>query len=267
VNCNSVFPRYCPAIGMTDYEFEHTLNKDRQPVIRVSDIKNLKNLLEKYRLTYVVKKQEKQNTLVKIKDLKENDLIYPIFLTKEVLRRGGNIAMNAGSVHPYLKEKMMSVFLGKSKLYTIPFWRCNQYDNMSFQKEKTFDNIPLQEYLKNRRLERFLKEKYNFSNDKFDFKELDAKEEYFYYIEQIQKHKIYDIDWSTVCSVQSAKIKKMLSEESTILKTYEKKFLKKEKIYVDEIKIADYKHFFLRKVVKKRREKKKRKKRKKPNHF
>jgi len=101
-------------IGMTDYEFEHTLNKDRQPIIRVSDIKNLKNLLEKYRLTYVVKKQEKQNTLVKIKDLKENDLIYPIFLTKEVLRRGGNIAMNAGSVHPYLKEKMMSVFFWES---------------------------------------------------------------------------------------------------------------------------------------------------------
>jgi len=70
------------------------------------------------------------------------------------------------------------------------------------------------------------------------------KKNIFYYIEQIQKHKIYDIDWSTVCSVQSAKIKKMLSEESTILKTYEKKFLKKEKIYVDEIKIADYKHFF-----------------------
>jgi len=138
----------------------------------------------------------------------------------------------------------MSVYLGKSKLYTMPFWRCNQYDNMLFLKEKSFDNIPIQEYLKNRRLERFLKEKCNASSDKFDIKELSGKEEYLYYLNQIQRHKIYDINWSMILPVKSTLIKKLMTNESTIVKTYEKKFLKKEKIYVDEIKIADYEHFF-----------------------
>jgi len=117
----------------------------------------------------------------------------------------------------------MSVYLGKSKLYTMPFWRCNQYDNMLFLKEKSFDNIPIQEYLKNRRLERFLKEKCNASSDKFDIKELSGKEEYLYYLNQIQRHKIYDINWSMILPVKSTLIKKLMTNESTIVKTYEKK--------------------------------------------
>jgi len=123
----------------------------------------------------------------------------------------------------------MSVYLGKSKLYTMPFWRCNQYDNMLFLKEKSFDNIPIQEYLKNRRLERFLKEKCNASSDKFDIKELSGKEEYLYYLNQIQRHKIYDINWSMILPVKSTLIKKLMTNESTIVKTYEKKILKKRK--------------------------------------
>jgi len=219
-------------IGMTDYEFEHTLNRDRLSIIKIENITNLQKFVDKYKINYVIKKQENQNIPIKIKDLKQNDFIYPIFQTKEVLRRGGDISLNAGSVHPYIKEKMMSVFLGRSKLYTMPFWRCNQYDNMSFLKEKNFDHIPLQEYLKNRRLERFLKEKNNPANDKFDIKELSDKEEYFYYLSQIQKHKIYDINWTTVLPVNSLSLKNLLTRESTVKKTYEKKIFKTRKKFM-----------------------------------
>jgi len=100
---------------------------------------------------------------------------------------------------------------------------------MSFLKEKNFDHIPLQEYLKNRRLERFLKEKNNPANDKFDIKELSDKEEYFYYLSQIQKHKIYDINWTTVLPVNSLSLKNLLTRESTVKKTYEKKIFKTRK--------------------------------------
>jgi len=123
---------------MTDNEFEHTLNRDRLPLIKIESIQNLQRFVDKYKINYVIKKQENQNIPIKIKDLKKDDWVYPIFITKETLRRGGDISLNAGTVHPYIKEKIMSVYLGKSKLYTMPFWRCNQYDNMLFFKRKEF---------------------------------------------------------------------------------------------------------------------------------
>jgi len=123
----------------------------------------------------LLKKNANQNTIVKIKNLKQSDFVLPIFLTKEPLRRGGDISLNTGNVHPYIKEKMLSVFLGKSKLYTLPYWKCNQYDNMFSTMDIKFDNIQLNDLLKSRRLERYLKEKCNVSTDKFDFIELNEK--------------------------------------------------------------------------------------------
>jgi len=192
----------------------------------------------------LLKKNANQNTIVKIKNLKQSDFVLPIFLTKEPLRRGGDISLNTGNVHPYIKEKMLSVFLGKSKLYTLPYWKCNQYDNMFSTMDIKFDNIQLNDLLKSRRLERYLKEKCNVSTDKFDFIELNEKDDYYYYIEQIKKHKIYDINWSTIINTESETIKNIFTTNSLIQKTYEKKFLKDENIYKENIKIADYKNFF-----------------------
>jgi len=57
---------------------------------------------------------------------------------------------------------------------------------------------------------------------------------YNYYLEETQKHKIYDIDWTTILEIQNKDVGKILQTNSTLNKTYEKKFLSEHNIYLQK---------------------------------
>jgi len=58
-------------------------------------------------------------------------------------------------------KKKMSVYIGKSKMYTLPFWKCHQYDNMSLKRTHYIDLYPLNTLLQQRRIEKYLKQQMN----------------------------------------------------------------------------------------------------------
>jgi len=211
--------------GMPDYEFEKTVNKSRIPTIKINELKDFENLKKKYKLTHVVRKYEDYNQIIKINDIKESDNIYPIFLTTEVLRRGGDKHMDMYEARPNCDEKLLSVYLGKSKIYTLPFWKCNQHDNMIYNGDLQLDDIPLNIYLTNRRLERYIKNKTEKVTDIINLPEISLKKLNTKIINEIRKQKIYDINFNTIIDVE--KIPVELSDLLLIapinIKTYEKK--------------------------------------------
>jgi len=115
-----------------------------------------KKFFEEKKIICVIKKYQDFNKIIKIKDVKEEDVLLPIFLTLETLTRGGDITLDILNARPLCKEKLMSVYLGKSKIYTLPYWKCIQYDNMVIKVDRTIDDIPLSENLKTRNPERYL---------------------------------------------------------------------------------------------------------------
>jgi len=211
--------------GMPDYEFEKTVNKSRIPILKINELKDFENLKKKYKLTHVVRKYEDYNQIIKINDIKESDNIYPIFLTTEVLRRGGDKHMDMYEARPNCDEQLLSVYLGKSKIYTLPFWKCNQHDNMIYNGDLQLDDIPLNIYLTNRRLERYIKNKTEKVTDIINLPEISLKKLNTKIINEIKKQKIYDINFNTIVDVE--KIPVELSDLLLIapinIKTYEKK--------------------------------------------
>jgi len=200
-----------------------------------------------------VKKYEDYNQITKIIDIKESDSIYPIFLTTEVLRRGGDKHMDMYEARPICDEKLLSVYLGKSKIYTLPFWRCNQHDNMVYEGKLVLDDIPLKTYLTNRRLERYLKNKTEKVTDIIDLPKISSSKLNNKIMEEIKRQKIYDIDFNTILNLDviPLAIEEILLISPLCAKTYEKKYSIPEHIYLEE-KSFDYDLIFFKKKWKKR---------------
>jgi len=220
------------------------VNKNRIPTIKILNLNQFEVLKGKYKLTHVVKKYEDYNQIIKLTDLKQTDDIYPIFLTSEVLRRGGDKHMDMYEARPTCDEKLLSVYLGKSKIYTLPFWRCNQHDNMVYTGNLEFDDISLNIYLTNRRLERYLKNKTEKVTDIINLPEIDTKKLNRKIIDEIKRQKIYDIDFNSIMETKIATVLEDILLISPIcVKTYEKKYTIPENTYIEE-KTIDYDNIF-----------------------
>jgi len=161
------------------------------------------------------------------------------------LRRGGDKHMDMYEARPNCDEKLLSVYLGKSKIYTLPFWKCNQHDNMIYNGDLQLDDIPLNIYLTNRRLERYIKNKTEKVTDIINLPEISLKKLNTKIINEIRKQKIYDINFNTIIDVE--KIPVELSDLLLIapinIKTYEKKYSIPENTYLEE-KVFDYDSIF-----------------------
>jgi len=105
----------------------------------------------------------------------------------------------------------LSVHLGKSKIYTLPFWKCEQYDNMSVKKNISIDDVPLSEYLSQERIKKFLMMKQYLSNPDLD--NLSQDKIVNKIILDIKRHKLYEYDLSNLISDCSPDILSLLKSE------------------------------------------------------
>jgi len=184
-----------------------TLNQDRLKTMKLKDINNWEDLSIRYKLTHVLVPRGDFNQIIKISKIRENDLIFPIFLTQEVLRRGGDIKYTNQKVRANIDEEHMSVYLGKSKLFTLPFWKCKQYDNMSYDGKVVINNVYLKDLLNHRIIEKYVCNHYNKNIDKINLFKLKKEKYKEFIIEEIKNHKIYDIDYSNVIKTENQILK------------------------------------------------------------
>jgi hypothetical protein len=220
--------------GMTDSEFERTINKDRMPIITTKEIENFNDFITKNNIVAVVKYSPDYCSIVKIKNILDTDAIYPVFLTSDIIKKSGDISYKKNNnVRPQINLDKICINLGKSKLYTLPFWKCKQYDNMEYiGKDTYFEGMMIRDLLKNSLIENFLLNKLTRHNLELGLKKLSNDNIVGFLKTEIMKHKIYDIDYSTIINLDNApNLKEIILFNQSYPKTYEKKYLLDEKIF------------------------------------
>ena len=188
--------RLTDCIKQTQYEDDPSL--DRRKLIVGGE---LKTKIEKLRipgLTHVVKPGPNDyDEYVKITKIKYYEYYYPILITGSVLKRGGGHHFSRQKAHPNLDNDNLVITLGRSKLFVLPYWRCNQYDNMS-TIDIEINGVPFNELLRERRIEYYLLSINKLRNTS----ELNIKKPIEYTIEKLQQHiksqKIYDFKFGDI---------------------------------------------------------------------
>jgi hypothetical protein len=85
------------------------------------------------------------------KEYDENKNYLPIMKTNMKYNRGTDQKIKISEYIPQIKRNFLTVFVGKEKIYTLPYWRCRQHNNISFKEntsmKKYNDIIPIKKML------------------------------------------------------------------------------------------------------------------------
>lgn len=165
-----------------------------------------------------------------------DDYYVPIFITSDVLMRGGDIPLKGGKVRPFVDEENVSVSIGKAKLFSLPFWKCHQTSNMTIISDYPISHMLFSHYIENKHIERYLNSRMSKYKDSGRLIEM-GKEETNFLLGEIQKHKIYDIDWNKIFEIKHKGLQEVITKNSTLQKSYEKKFLSDYNIYLQKKEI------------------------------
>lgn len=179
--------------------YEESNNIDRRMLILGSELKEKIKKLKIPHISHAVSPgQNDYDNVVKIHNVTDYDFYYPILITQLTIRRGGDHHFSTQKAHPRLVDANLTVMLGKSKLFVLPYWRCEQYNNMTTE-DVFLNKVPLQFMLEQNRIEYYLNEphklKFLTSTDGF---------EYWYHdlVPELKKHivtqKIYDFNFNTI---------------------------------------------------------------------
>jgi len=201
--------------NMSEDLFEKTMTKIRYEEISGLDIKKIIEVCKKTtKIIGVVKKGVEIDNIVKVVNILDTEKYLPIFVTNEVLRRGGDIEISKENVRPLLNMKELSVMLGKSKLFTLPFWSCNQHENIKVvNKNKEYNNILITDLLQKGRLERYLFNKMNKNTDSYDNIIIDSKKIISNIMKDLKSRRIYNFKLPKDIILKSKTFKKIYEED------------------------------------------------------
>jgi len=150
-------------------KYDHTLNKYRKCGSQFKDY-------------YFINKKRKnlQHILgedwVKYSEKTEECLYAPIIKTNGYMPLSEKTFSVSTKYIPLVNEDYMVVSLGRMKLYTLPFWECNQYDTIKMCCDVLIDGVFLSDILKHKMIIRSFKgskirikklKKYNLDHNKF----------------------------------------------------------------------------------------------------
>lgn len=146
--------RLTDCIKQTLYEEDPTF--DRRKLLSGAELKKKIDNLNIPNVHQVVRPGPNgYDDYVKQAKIKPYDYYYPVLISSKPMAREGRHHFSRQVAHPNLENDNLLVTLGKSKLFVLPYWRCNQYDNMSAD-EMEINGVPLCELLKERRIEYYL---------------------------------------------------------------------------------------------------------------
>lgn len=243
---------------MSDDEFEKTLNKQRYIELTLEDFSNFQKFCKNNDIVAVVINKGEIRETIKVDQIKTNTKFYPFFITKTPITRTGDIHFGMTKARPNIENDQLAVYMGKSKLYTLPFWKCKQHPNMTVKNDRIIQHIYLSELCKNNIIEKFVKE----GLDRYTYIEKQVPRTVsdfgYNFKRELQKYKIYDIDWSTLINTTSIYFKDVLQCVPLVKQTYERKFLKDIDIKKEEVPVTTINQtlFFLWMIFSVLREKK-----------
>ena len=94
----------------------------------------------------------------------------PIFYTKEKIQRR-NIKKGKFNFKPVknVNHEKLSIYIGKNKLFTLPFWNCNQYDVVDIKDNIRLDNISMNDWINKALFHKVLHHKRIYKEDITDY--------------------------------------------------------------------------------------------------
>lgn len=162
-----------------DNDFYECKYKDYMVVVD-NEIKKMMERLNIKR-TFMLKKND--IIPVDIKNIMIGDQILPFFQSKITFDFIGEKVEIKKKIYPRVDHKDMKVTLGRNKLYTLPFWKCYQTDNVKY----TGSNREISLLLNYNRLQSFLKDRPIHCLMKGELLPYDYKKEIMKYLSELQK--------------------------------------------------------------------------------
>jgi hypothetical protein len=165
----TMIPAYNAALKLGNHisnrEFEINLYKD---YLIKSKIKLTKILVDELKVKYgcyaVVDCSGDKYFYIDFDDIDYESDYYPIFITRRYINKFLGNRFKHRIFYPRINK--LSVYASKYKIYTLPFWNCNQYENVICDDDEYLNGISTRELFKSKLLYNYLMNKHKLLNYK-----------------------------------------------------------------------------------------------------
>jgi hypothetical protein len=140
--------------------FNNTMYKNRLQNIDLGfkTQEEFKSFLKKEKIVGLYQIREDHFKYVNSKEAIYTDLYIPIFRTLAVQTRGFEQKQSLRKLSPSINEEKLSVYVGKEKVYMLPFWKCKTYNTLMHEK-KVFESYNISILFDDRIIQYFLTNK------------------------------------------------------------------------------------------------------------
>ena len=162
-----IIPAYNVALKLCDLlsedELKYNPHENRLLKNLITYDNDIKEFCIKQRIYAVMEYNNNKIGRIQLKNLSDGAKIIPIFLTKSRIVK---IIGQKYLIRRYKPEiKGINMISGRMKMFTLPFWRCRQYNTITTTKDIIIENIPLNNLLTDNLLYKYLHDKPFVYND------------------------------------------------------------------------------------------------------
>lgn len=167
-------------------------NRIREFKLPFKTTNDAKNFFKENKIINLCKSNsDGQITRISITDYNLAESYLPIMISTRLLYKGAETKIKLTSFVPRADFNRLGVFVGKEKVYTLPFWKCRQYNNIA-NTNKEIDGLKLNDIFKYSLLSNYLtKNNMSISPLNPNYNLWEKKNDLTYYI---QENKLYNCD-------------------------------------------------------------------------
>jgi DNA-binding protein len=175
--------------------YKNRLNQEVQDLFETKDDFNV--FIRQNNILGFVKIINEKLTTLPISQYNYPEEHVPIFVCKYPIYRGSDIKNKDDLVIPNINDNKLGVFVGKEKIYTLPFWKCKQYDNI-VDNNLLLDNMSLKSIFEYRLLQQYFENNLQYTSSYNYSSNLDKDlNNYRYYINE---NRLYNFKFNNIYS-------------------------------------------------------------------
>jgi hypothetical protein len=227
-------------LGMlSEDDFVLTMYYDRIPTVFLpfKGRTEALNFFKKNNITYILKREENNYIEIPAVEYNEYQTYVPVLLTKYPLVKFNEIKGQLVKIYPQIKNNKLGVYVGNEKIYTLPFWKCKQYNNL-VNSNIIIDHFKINDLFKYNLLSDYINGtlKYNDLLENEISMETELEEFIFY----LAENRIYDVNIDNIIDCFESKYGRLNKEFYNIFLKKEKEIIgDKPTHYIDKFQIID----------------------------
>jgi len=158
-------------------------------------IEELEKFKDTHKITSFLKIINDKTTIMPISKFKIDEENLPVFITKQPIFRGHDIKTKGFLAIPTIDDNKLAVFVQKDKLFTLPFWKCRQYNNL-LNDDMKLDGMSLKEIFNHQLLYHYYQNTLQYTNSyPFQVDLFKYIDEYKFYLNE---NRLYNFNYDNV---------------------------------------------------------------------